>query len=229
MALPVSILAPLADFEAWLGAAAQVSGALWVEQRPIGWDAEFTGRLHDVDLQTLVGDHFPHQLTGNSDVEVAKAIFRNGRLTEAEGQFLAGPGTIGLELVKAAAEAFDCEPGSLDWKRPRVVRYRELAFSFQIDASGMLLAGRCRSLRSSAAVLVAPGDAVFLFSPRAGSISPVINLVRMLVPQSHVRVPATLETSGLLPFLPIPPMVPPRSDDVERTPQARARLRTEPE
>ncbi|MEX2114937.1 MAG: hypothetical protein WD845_17220, partial [Pirellulales bacterium] len=50
---------------------------------------------------------------------------------------------------------------------------------------------------------------------------PAVNLLRTLVPQSAVHVPATRETNPLAAFLPVPPLVSPAGQEGP-LPQARA-------
>jgi hypothetical protein len=206
-ALPVSIFAPLADVAGWLGSGARFAGALWVDEAGDGWNAELTGHLLGIDLQTLIGDHFPHQLDGGADLEIGKALVRRGRLVEANGTFRAGPGTIGTSLVAAAVESLDCRAGKID-RDLAAVAFEELAFHFRIGAGGLVLSGACKSVETRPTVLAGTAGRVLLGPPPEGSVPPVIGLVRMLVPQSEVQVPATRETAALIALLPIPPIVP---------------------
>ena len=221
--LPVSIFTPLADVESWLGGDARFRGSLWVSQADAGWEADVIGRLLGVDLQTLVGDHFPHQLAGEADIEIIKALIHHGRLTEAAGSFSAGAGTIGTSLLDAAVESLEFEPGKFNRTRKNALEFEELAFRFRVDAGGLGLAGACRT-GPRGGVVVGHNGRVLLASPPEGAMPPVISFVRMLVPQSEVQVPATRETAGLLQVLPVPPIVPPKNGANERPPEGRLRM-----
>ncbi|HUY34525.1 MAG TPA: hypothetical protein VMV69_17400 [Pirellulales bacterium] len=222
--LPVSIFAPLADVEAWLGGDSRFAGSFWIDELADGWKADMTGQLRGVDLQSLIGDRFPHQLNGPADIEIDRALFDRGRLTEADGSFSAGPGTIGTSLLDAAVESLELEPGQFNRTRKTALAFEELAFRFHVDAGGLVIAGACRGAPSRGVVLVGSNDRVLLASPREGSLPPVIGIIRMLVPQSEVRVPATRETAGLLQVLPVPPIVPRNDGARERPPEGRLRL-----
>jgi hypothetical protein len=222
--LPVSVFAPLADVEAWLGGGSRFAGSFWVDELEDGWKADMTGQLRGVDLQALVGDHFPHQLNGEAEIEIDQALFDRGRLTEASGSLAAGPGTIGTSLIDAAVESLEFVPGNVNTRRTTALAFDELALRFRVDAGGLGLAGACRGVPPRGVVLVGSKRQVLLASPPEGSMPPVISLVRMLVPQSEVQVPATRETAGLLQVLPIPPIVPPNSGANERPPEGRLRF-----
>jgi hypothetical protein len=210
--LPVSIFAPLADVTGWLGGGSSFRGVLWVDQAADGWNAEMAGRLRGVDLQTLVADHFPHQLDGEAEIEIGKAIVHRGRLIEANGSLAAGPGTMGTSLIDAAVDVLGCEGDGLG-QDVNAVAFDELAFRFRIGAGGLTLAGTCRRARLRGAVLVDTEGRILLGQAPQGTVGPVIGLVRLLVPQSKVQVPATRETSALVGLLPIPPIVAPIRDD----------------
>jgi len=221
--LPVSIFTPLADVESWVGEAARFSGSLSVNQSAAGWGADVTGHLLGVDLQTLIGDHFPHQLAGEADIEIIRALIHHGRLAEAAGSFSTGPGTIGTSLLDAAVESLEFEPGKFNRTRKNALAFEEMALRFRIDAGGLGLAGACHTGPRGGVVVGSKGR-VLLASPPEGSMPPVISVVRMLVPQSAVQVPATRETAGLLQVLPIPPIVPPQDGANEGPPEGRLRL-----
>src|SRR5262249_9772157 len=108
--LPARVLDVLFDSGDWLGARAKVEGTLALGQRGAGeWEAEFQGKLIDVDLATLVGRRFPrHRLAGPARVAIHSARWgeRPGQgpgWIEAQGELLATQGSIGIDLCNALA------------------------------------------------------------------------------------------------------------------------------
>lgn len=83
--------------------------------------------------------------------------------------------------------------------------YRQLGLAFEVDSAGLTLQGT--AAQAPGVVLV--GDTQVLVRQAATARLPVVNLVRTLVPQSTVQVPATRETHELARLLPIPPTTPP--------------------
>lgn len=212
-ALPCSLFAPLCDLEATLGATATFAGNVWADDTAEGWEAELTGRFQEVDLRTLVSGRFPHVLDGTAGIEITGVRFQRSRLIEAYGSLSAGPGVVGHSLVQAAIDALGCVPTA---RQPgRASRgsemYQQLAFHFSIDAEGLSLAGACEG--QPAGVLLAGSDGRPLLTKLPDRPQPVIDLLRLLVPASETLVPATNETAALIPWLPAPPIVPPRDEE----------------
>jgi hypothetical protein len=221
-ALPCSLFAPIADLETVLGARATFAGSLWADDAKAGWEAEIAGRFDEVDLRQLVTGRFPHILDGAAAVEITEARFQRSRLIEAYGRLNAGPGVIGPSLLRAAVDALGCDsrPGS---GRNSQSTYSQLAFSFGVDDEGLKLAGACEGYTPG--TLLVDGDGRPLLTKSADRPQAVINLLRLLVPASEVLVPATGETADLIPWLPVPPIVPPReADGAETAPRATPRI-----
>src|SRR5579864_2374003 len=107
--LPARVLDPFFDTNNWLGRSARAEGSLTLRQTGTSeWEAEFQGTLHDVDLAALVDRQFrDHRLTGLARIRITQARWaeRPGGQgvgwVNAEGELSAGPGSIGIGLVKA--------------------------------------------------------------------------------------------------------------------------------
>ncbi len=143
--LPFELLWPGGDGARRLGTRCRFRGAVWAELTPGGWQGELTGELVDVDLDRLVSEHFPHKLSGQASIVVRQARFRRGRLVQADGSFSAPEGgVISRSLIDAAADSLrlSCE-GPEDARADGLVRYRQLAFGFQIESEGLTLVGQC--------------------------------------------------------------------------------------
>jgi hypothetical protein len=224
--LPVSIFAPWLDLRHLLGDDAAFQGTLTIGASGDGWSGELAGVLTDVDFERLVTRRFPHQLNGRATLVIEQSKIENGRLVEASGQILSESGTIGGSLLVSAVELLGCMPGRLPFANGKIYRYRDLSVEFTVDERGLLLEASPYANPPGAILLNyhrdAHGDT--MLSASAPSFVPLIQLVKALVPESTVQVPATKETAALIPWLPLPVIVPPDGDD--RTPSAQ-KLRVE--
>jgi hypothetical protein len=217
--LPCSLLAlGLAELKP-LGPRCRFRGHFWANESPTGWEGDVTGKLTDLDLGTLVTDHFPHRLSGVGEAIVQAARFRGGRLEEGSVIVTAGPGTIDRSLLLAAVErlglTLNIEKAALGESVP----YKRLAFLATLDAQGLRLSGRCDR---SGTLLCGDDQRSLLGEPQQPA--PAVALVRTLVPQSAVQVPASRQTDWLLRHLPLPEVMPPPGSETP-LPHARVRLR----
>jgi hypothetical protein len=208
--LPVSFFSPWLQLEPTLGGDAKFSGALAVVEAQGRYSCEMEGLLTDVDLERLVAWRFPHHLTGQAAVEITRARIESGRLVEAAGLLRSASGTIGGSLLVATVELLDCRPGPTpDGRMPfaagRNYAYNNLAVDFTIGEQGVLLESPADAEPAGALVLNEQGRSL-VGAPPGGPV-PLIQLVRALVPDSELQVPATKETARLVPWLPLPPVV----------------------
>jgi hypothetical protein len=224
--LPFPLIALIAQRENHCGPHSTFEGKLDAMETPDGWQAELAGRLKNVDLHWVVSEQFPHQLSGNAELIVKQAVIHAGRLEELQGTIHAGPGTVSPSLLSAAVAMLGLARGavenslnaSLDRSVPRTANsYEELAAEFTLDAGGFSIHGQCGGKQNG--VVMRSRDEVLLADSNRGP-SPVVALVRMLVPDSRVQVPATRQTDWLLNILPVPDVVP---GDPQAVPQARFR------
>jgi len=200
-----------------LGSRSRFRGYIWASMTDSGWEGQVTGRLLDVPLGSLVSDHFPHKLSGESEINIQAARFSQGRLREATGNISAGPGIVSRSLIQAAVERLTLTAGVDTAKLRDLISYQQLSADFQIDVSGLRLAGRCQP---SGAILV-DRQRPLLGSSSSGP-QPVVSLLRTLVPANEVQVPATEKTDWLMRHLPVPPIELPEGSS---TPPPTARLR----
>lgn len=214
-ALPGTIFAPLVDASRWFGRSAAFQGMLWAESAPQGWHGEITGRIYQADLDRLVTDRFPHHLSGRANVQIDRALIRHGRIEEAAGSMAAGPGQVGRSLLAAGVELLGLESGG-GWPDTSILPFDRLAFDFVLGPRGLLITGRCPGYQR--AVMVS-GDRVYWHEPRQPA--PVVSLVRVLVPDNTVQVPATRQTDWLIRSLPVPDVLP---SGAAALPEARLRL-----
>jgi hypothetical protein len=163
-----------------------------------------------------VSEQFPHRLGGTAEITVQKARFSRGRLEEAAGTFSSGPGVVSQSLVSAAIEFLHLVPKPANDHADMLRQYEQLSFAFVVDSAGLTLRGTCSAAPS---VVMRLGDGTAL-SEAGGPSGPLVALVRTLVPQSEVQVPATRQSDWLIERLPVPQAILPEGQQ----PQGRLRL-----
>jgi hypothetical protein len=214
--LPARVLNAFFDAEDWLGANATVEGTLSLRQSGSkDWEAEFEGSLHEIELGKVVGQRFPlHRLAGRARVTIPKARWgqrpdQRPGWVEVKGELLAGPGSVGVDLLHALAREmkFRLSPrlSNLD-PRKTEIEFRALGLAFDMQPNGEIhLAGALGSESPPEAVL--DGATYPLVSAPRGAAS-VHGLIKTLFPVADanpgVLVPLTPESSVLL-ALPVPP------------------------
>jgi hypothetical protein len=217
--LPFSLCCAISGQSNHLGTRAMLSAKGQGRQTSDGWQGEVSGQLHDVDLHSLVSEQFPQQISGMADVTLHHAVIVGGRWEEATGVVHAGPGNASAALLAAAAECLGLQRGSAGTPPgalpPAEFQYDELAANFTLDAKGLALHGCCGG--PSSGVLLRNTQQTLLADGNHG-LNPVLALVKMLVPDSRLQVPATRQTDWLLQLLPVPDVIP---ADPQAAPQAR--------
>jgi hypothetical protein len=180
-----------------LGASARFRGYLCAELVADGWQGQISGgQFSDVELDRLVTDRLPYQLSGTAHVEIEHAQFRGGRMEEIRGRILAGPGRVSRSLVDAAAAQLGLGGGPPLAAPDAVVPYEQLAFKFAANAYGLVLEGHCR-----AGAVMCDGRGQLLGSvhqPR-----PIAALLRTLAPRTAEQFPVSPETDWLARRLPL--------------------------
>jgi hypothetical protein len=210
-ALPCRLLAAAWPAAGRLGPKASLRGSFWVADAPDGWQGGASGEIADIDLASLVNEQFPHHLSGNARLTLDKARVSQARLQEAAGTLSAGPGVVSRSLLAAAEESLHfvrADVGaSEDKSSGEELKYEKLALAFNIDARGLAVRSPRHTTTDGSDRTILTDSAGALLDEPAEPIQPVINLVRTLVPQSEVLVPASQETNQLTQFLPIPAVV----------------------
>lgn len=170
-----------------------------------GWEGQLAGVVGTIDLESELVAHSAHRLGGFGEIRIDDARFRRGRLESAQGTFIVERGGyIGESLIAAASSTLGMPRKTPAGQPGDLVEYSRLVFDFAIDASGLTL----RAPDASGVVLAGPSGPILL--EPTGSSGPVVLLLRTLVPDSVVLVPATPQTESLMRFLPIPPVLPVR-------------------
>ena len=202
--LPCRLVAACWPAASRLGAAATFTGRASATEAEGRWRLELAGNLDAVDLERLMAP-FPHRLTGTAAVQIAQAVVQEGRVETVKGQLRAGPGVVSRSLIQSALAHLRLEAPKEVLIGENRLPYRQLGLTFEVGPAGLVLQGAVA--QSPGAVLV--NDTQVLVRQSATARLPVVNLVRTLVPQSTVQVPATRETHELAQLLPIPPTTPP--------------------
>ena len=212
-ALPCDLLSVGLPELGALGSRSRFRGYIWANQDPNehtvdNWSGEATGQLLGIDLGQLVSDRFPHKLSGAADVTITTARFSHGRLEEATGTIVAGPGVVSRSLLQAAVKHMQFGTGvDLDLLNDQVP-YNRLALDLLMDSRGLRIEGRCSSPQSG---IVMTNDRLCLLAAPASQSQPVTALIKTLVPESTVQVPATDQTDWLVTHLPMPQAVAPQN------------------
>ncbi|HTQ39525.1 MAG TPA: hypothetical protein VMJ32_10880 [Pirellulales bacterium] len=215
--LPYPVVCATLGLENHLGSDCLCSAKIRACETPDGWQAEVTaGGLQNIDLHRLVSEQFPHQMSGVAEATINHALFHAGRLEEATGSIHAGPGVVSGSLLRSAAEFLRMRAGGTI-RDDELLPYAECSAAFVLDTKGLAIHGHCQ--QSEPGAVIRAGNAMLL-AESGGAPVPVVALIKMLVPDSRVQVPATRQTDWLQRMLPVPDVVP---GDPQSPPQARLR------
>ncbi len=203
--LPAALIVSIWPGVAQLGKSCTFNGRASAIEQAGTWRTELRGDLADIDLDSLVRP-FPHKLTGLAAARLDRVTISGGRLESAAGNFTAGPGVISRSLVQSAethlhvCASDEAILGPSNW-----LPYEQLCAGFEMGPGGMTLRGAVPGTKGGLLV-----DKHFVLVEEAPVLSqPVVDLVRTLVPNSDVHVPATRETAVLATWLPMPAIMPP--------------------
>jgi hypothetical protein len=219
--LPCALGSDLYPGLARLGNDCHFAGSLQIRESATGMAGILTGTFRQVDLDSLVTEHFPHQLSGRATIDVEQAEIDKGRLAELCGKFRVTKGSLNPSLLAAAEEHLGLEQTHDHHAASAPVPFDELAFSFRLDGNKLQLAGLADSTDESVLARDVAGPLVIV--PPNHS-TPVVNLLRTLLPDNQYQVPATRQTGALVGLLPVPDLAPARTASLPKhTP---TRLRT---
>lgn len=216
--LPCALVASVWPGVESLGTASTFAGKVSAAEASGPWKAEFSGRVSGIDLDLLMGQ-FPHKLSGPAEATLERVNLQDGRVESAIGTLVAGPGVISRSLIHSAQANLHVQlaPEAVSGAENRP-HYKQLHLAFNMAEGSLALTGEIPDQKG--ALLVDVNDRVLARQPDVVN-QPVVNLVRTLVPQTAVQVPATRETDGLTRFLPVPSIVTPAGSETP-LPQAKA-------
>jgi hypothetical protein len=217
--LPCSLLAQVRPELSRLGRDCRFAGTVTVVDTPPGISAELSGVFDQVDLDTLVTEHFPHQLSGMALVRIERATIDAGRLVALRGTVQAQNGSISHSLLAAGQEhlqlSFAAGNGAV--QPGRAAPYRQLSLGFDLSDRALALSGSADPTHGG--ILLANAAGPLLEAPEGHAV-PAVNLLRTLLPENQYQVPATRQTDVLVGLLPVPDLAPSRtaSDKSRHTP-----------
>ena len=189
-----------------LGPDAQFAGAAVWMLASDGLQGEITGRLTEVDLDSLVSEQLLHQLSGRATITFQPATIERGQLAQLRGSVQAMNGWVSPSLLIAASEHLGFELRSdLPLETSRPVAFQQLAIGFDMSDRALLLNGGCDVSRPGVVLANAAGP-IAEVPPQHSTAA--VNVLRTLLPESDWQVPATRQTGSLAALLPVPDLTP---------------------
>jgi len=140
--LPCPLLATLLPPIKSLGAKSSFGGYLVATHTSRGWEGEAQGKFDHVDMQALVADRLPHEMTGTGTLDLEHVWFYADRLLGARGSLRSVNGRVSYSLPRALAAPFGLLEAFPDGGSA-TLPYAELAFRFYFDEQGLQLRGDC--------------------------------------------------------------------------------------
>jgi hypothetical protein len=202
--LPAELVAAIWPNVSQLGRKCEFAGRALAIEDGGAWRVELQGNLTDIDLD-LVMRSFRHKLSGVAHLQLDRVTTVGGRIESATGSLYAGPGVISRSLVQSAETHLHVRATDAAARGgSNLLDYQLLCASFDVGEHGIAIRGAVPSTRG---VLLVDAQRELVYEPPAIR-QPVVDLVRTLVPQSEVQVPATKETVALTSFLPVPSIRP---------------------
>jgi hypothetical protein len=176
----------------------------------VALSGQLSGTFHQLDCDTLISEHFPHQLSGLATCHVDQLRIKQGKVIEIRGALEAQDGSLSSSLLAAAAEHLGLEafPEAPSERPNTAIAFRRLAIGFHLDGENLKLAAVGPTQKG---VLIANASGPLLTAP-PDHRAPTLGLVRTLLPANEYQVPATRQTAALVSLLPLP--------DVARSPTA---------
>jgi hypothetical protein len=203
-ALPCGLIAAIWPGVERFGKQCHFTGTISAIEQAGSWHTQLSGALTGIDLEQVLGK-LPHKLTGRATARLERATIIDGRLEQAAGSVSAGPGVISRSLVLSAEKHLHVRAADAAYAgRTNLLDYRQLCVGFELGSNGITLRGEVPKTRG---VMLADARGPLADEPPVIS-QPVVDLIRTLVPQSDVQVPATRETAVLTAMFPVPPVVP---------------------
>lgn len=202
--LPAELVAAIWPNVSQLGRKCEFAGRVLAIEDGGAWRVELQGNLTDIELDHLMRS-FRHKLTGLAHVQLDRVTTVGGRIESATGNLYAGPGVISRSLVQSAEANLHVRPTEVAARSgSNLLEYQLLCANFDVGQQGIAIRGVVPKTQGG---LLVSKQRILVNEPPAIR-QPVVDLVRTLVPQSDVQVPATKETVALTSFLPVPSITP---------------------
>jgi len=209
--LPCTVLSLAADGLRTLGTRSRFRGRIDGRQTAEGWETVVRGQFDEVELGSLVTDHFPsYQFNGNAQLRVDQAILVDRRLQNATGKLTAGPGNVNASLVDAAIRRLGLTGSAGLGGADRVIRFEWLKAAFSLDAEGLRVVGL--GDEGSQGTILMGNQGPILGEPRVQPL-PIMAVVEALAPAASSQASAQSQGSAgpqaewLLRRMPLPDVV----------------------
>jgi hypothetical protein len=206
--LPCALGSELYPGLARLGDDCHFAGSLQIRESATAMAGILGGTFRRVDLDSLVTEHFPHQLSGSATIQVEQAEIEAGRLAQLRGNFRVANGSASPSLLVAAEEHLGLQLTHDRHAASASVPFDELAFSFHLDGNQLEFVGLADAANENVVARDAAGQLVTV--PPSHSV-PALNLLRTLLPDNQYQVPATRQTGALVGLFPVPDLAPART------------------
>ncbi len=168
----------------------------------------FVGRLTGIDLQASLAAGSPHRVTGIASADIHQLRWQDGRIEVAEGELLAGRGTISSSLLSEMIRRLYCVPGqptmnltSSPTSGDPLQAFDELGCRFRLTDAGITLQGCCVA-GGSGALLAADGGPLLMEPPHQNIW--LAHLVQVFSQPAKTWLPATREAHQMSGVLPLP-------------------------
>jgi|GEM_PF-2089565 len=202
--LPAELVAAIWPNVSQLGRKCEFEGRALAIEESGTWRVELQGNLTDIELDNVMGS-FRHKLTGLAHVQIDRVTTVGGRIESASGSLYAGPGVISRSLVQSAETNLHVrQTDEAVRSGGNLLEYQLLCANFDVGQQGIAIRGVVPETQGG---LLVSKQRILVLEPPAIR-QPVVDLVRTLVPQSDVQVPATKETVALTSWLPVPSITP---------------------
>jgi hypothetical protein len=190
-----------------LGPAAEFEGTVTMQQQsdllsgtlnaPTS-DGELDGKISNLDLAELMRPFPHHVLRGTAEMQFQNLVWRDGKLAEVEGQFVAQNGSVSLSVLLAARHLGLLPLTSL--ASEPTIAYRRFAFDFVGKADRL----RLTSQTENQDVMVGWKRDELAFLISRGKEIETTGILRWLVPDSTHLVPATEQVGWLASLIQLP-------------------------
>jgi hypothetical protein len=171
-----------------------------------GWQLDVRGYLLDIDLEKLVADHLPHEISGTGSLQLEQLQIFAGRIAVMKGSLQATRGRISRDLVASCVQELGLETTFPILGPTALLIYDELAVGFHLDGAGLRLFGECHS-NPEGAMLVGYAYRLDAPSRSAGPIRPT-KAIAALTSTPEFQLSTSRHASALVrrvPFIPTAP------------------------
>lgn len=170
-----------------------------------GWQLDVRGYLLDIELQKLVADHLPHEVSGTGSLQLEQLQIFAGRIAVLHGSLQASRGRISRDLVASCVQELELDTTFPILGPTVMLVYDELAVRFHLDGGGLRLTGECKSMPEGAMLV---GYAYRLDGPRSTAPIRPTKAIAALTSTPEMQLSTSRHAAPLLrrvPFIPTAP------------------------